>query len=265
MRSKSPWTNASREPVEMSVALAIANRPGFADEVAERCAAEQDLVVVLRSQFRAPPPVRRQRNPVLRRQEPGEQRALDVALQEPRLVLFEQALAVERVGERGEAAARNAGDDVDLVEQAGGAVADHDVGAPQLLEHAVGERRRARAATRERQHDHRIAGEAADVASLRPIAVGAHRRLQRGIDRPRRAADEEPCSDGKHEPMPGDCRQHGVAGRSAGVRARPRPSGICRGAGSRRLSHQCRDAAVPLHSKGFKGASNRCRLIDCGR
>ena len=62
-------------------------------------------------------------------------------------------MGVQRVGERGEAAAGHAGDHVDLVEEPRAPSADLDLGAPQFLEHAERERRRARAAAGEREDD----------------------------------------------------------------------------------------------------------------
>ena len=47
----------------------------------------------------------------------ADELALHVALQEALFVVVEELVAVQAVGQRGEAAARHAGDDIDLVEQ----------------------------------------------------------------------------------------------------------------------------------------------------
>ena len=87
-------------------------------EIAEGGAVEQDLVVQLRRQLGAAPALRREVSPVARTQGARDELALDVALEEALLVIVEQLVAVEAVRQRGEAAARNAGNDVDGVEQA---------------------------------------------------------------------------------------------------------------------------------------------------
>ena len=87
-------------------------------EIAEGGAVEQDFVVQLGRQFGTAPALRRQVSPVARTEGAGDELALDVALQEALLVVVEQLVAVEAVGQRGEAAARHAGDDVDWIEQA---------------------------------------------------------------------------------------------------------------------------------------------------
>src|SRR5262249_56180041 len=68
---------------------------GLVEEVAERRALEQDLVVVVRRELRAPGAAADELPPVEGVQPACEQRALDVALEEPLLVLGEQPLAVD--------------------------------------------------------------------------------------------------------------------------------------------------------------------------
>ena len=82
-------------------------------EIAEGGAVEQDFVVQLRRQFGPTPALRRQVSPVARTEGAGDDLALHVALQEALLVVVEQLVAVEAVGQRREAAAGNAGDDID--------------------------------------------------------------------------------------------------------------------------------------------------------
>ncbi len=123
-------------------------------EVAEGRTVEQDLVVIVGGQFGTAPARRHQVSPVARIEGAREKFALDVALEEALLVVVEQLVAVEAVGERGEAAARHAGDDVDGVKQANlGAVRCNDLGAPQELQNAVGERGGSRAAARKGEDD----------------------------------------------------------------------------------------------------------------
>jgi hypothetical protein len=116
-------------------------------QVGERRAVEQDLVVEVRRQLGATPARGHQRSPVRRGGDAPEQFPLDVALQEAPFVLVEQLVAVQPVGQRGEAAAGNAGDDTHFVESADlpppGRV---DLDLAQRLEHAVRERGGARAA-----------------------------------------------------------------------------------------------------------------------
>ena len=125
-------------------------------QIAEGGAAEQNLVVVVGRQFRTPVAKVQQAAPVARAQGTRHQFALHVALQKARFVLGEQALAVQRIGQRRETAARHARDHIDLVEHPVGVALDHDRRATQLFQHAVRQRGSARAATRERQQHHRI-------------------------------------------------------------------------------------------------------------
>jgi hypothetical protein len=79
---------------------------------------EQDLVVQLGSQFRPAVALGRQRSPVIGTRRAGDKLALDVTLEEALLVIVEQLLAIQAVSQGREAAAGNAGDDIDGVEQA---------------------------------------------------------------------------------------------------------------------------------------------------
>ena len=130
------------------------HRPLAADEIGEGRVVEQDFIVELSGELGTTPVRRRQRSPIEGTQRAGDDIALDVALQEALLVLVEQLLTVETVGQRGEAAAGDAGDDVDRVEQAHlPAPGLLDLGAAKEFEDAVRERGGARAAPRERKDD----------------------------------------------------------------------------------------------------------------
>jgi hypothetical protein len=108
---------------------------------------EQNFVVVVGRDLRAEAP------PVERIQCALDQRTVDVALQEPPLILGEKAFAVERVRKRGEAPARDPGDEIDLVEHPPGPAGYPDLGPAQLLEDAVREGGRPRTTARERQDE----------------------------------------------------------------------------------------------------------------
>src|ERR1022692_3424357 len=115
---------------------------------------EQDLVVKLGRQFGTAPTRRPQGCPVSRVEQTGDQLSLQVTLQKFLLVVCEQLVAVQAVGEGGEASARHAGDDVDLVEQARSvAPRSNDLGAPQKLKDSVRECGGARPAARKRKDD----------------------------------------------------------------------------------------------------------------
>ena len=175
-------------------------RPVAAVEVAERRAAEQVLVVHLGGHLGPAPAFGPQRRPVLRAQEPGQQLALHVALEEPLLVDVEQLVAVQAVRERGEAAARHAGDHVDFVQQAHlHALRIDDLGAPQLLEHAVRERRRAGPASRERQDDEVLLVVVAELPRLEAVAAVAVDFRDGRVDRARGAAGEHDCAEQERE------------------------------------------------------------------
>jgi hypothetical protein len=168
---------------------------GPAREVREGGAVEQDLVVQIRRHLGASPCIGGQGRPVERVERAREEGALDVALQETLLVIAEELVAVQAVGERGEAAARHAGDDVDGVDEANGVALGPDrLGPAQHLEHAVGERRRSRAAPREGEDHQRVA-----LVARRPfrelvdepIAVGLVEPGERRVHRTRRASGQD--------------------------------------------------------------------------
>ena len=113
MMSNMRWLKTKREPVEMSVAdariigpLPRLRSPNVAplNRISSySCAASSER----------PQPSDERSAPVSRTEGAGDDLALHVALQEALLVVVEQLVAVEAVGQRGEAAARHAGDDVD--------------------------------------------------------------------------------------------------------------------------------------------------------
>ena len=93
-------------------------RTPAAAEIGIGRAVEEDLVVQVGRELRAPPVRRRQSCPVTRIEGAGDDLALHVALQEALLVFREQLVAVQAIGQRREAAARDPGDDADGIEQA---------------------------------------------------------------------------------------------------------------------------------------------------
>ncbi len=153
-------------------------------EITERRVVEQDLVVQLGRELGAAPGRSAELAPVGRAERAGDDLALHVALQEALLVIDEQLVAVEAVGQRGEAAARYAGDDVDFVEQAGlVAFRPDDLGVAQELEDAVRKGGGARAAAREREDDQVLLVLVRCLARLEAVA-GPHVGLRdRRIDR----------------------------------------------------------------------------------
>ena len=130
------------------------HRPRAALQIGERCAIEQDLVIEIRGELGAAPVRRAQRPPVNGIQGPADQLALNIALEKALLVFAEQPVAIQAVGQRGEAATGNPGDDIDRVEQPLSlAVAPDHLGVSQRFEDPVRERGGARSAARERQDD----------------------------------------------------------------------------------------------------------------
>jgi hypothetical protein len=118
-------------------------RPGGALEVRVGRTVEQDLVVEIGGELGTAPALRPKRAPVQWVQSALDEVALHVALEETLLEIIEQLLSIEAVGERSEAAARDPGDQVDLVEQAiAFARARRDLDSAQRFEHAVRERGR---------------------------------------------------------------------------------------------------------------------------
>jgi hypothetical protein len=87
IRSKSFRLNAKRAPVEMSVAPANANGPGFLSRSSNVAPLEQDLVVVIGRHVRSPGGPADELVPVERIEGAPHQRALHVALEESLLVL----------------------------------------------------------------------------------------------------------------------------------------------------------------------------------
>jgi hypothetical protein len=141
-------------------------------EIAEGCPVEENLVVHLGRHFRPSPAIGPQRAPVFRAQEPRQQVALDIALQKPPLIFIEQLVAVQSIGERGEAAAGHAGDHVDLVQQPHLlSLARHQLRTPQLLEHAIGEGGGARAASGKGEDDEVLLVVVIELARCKPITA----------------------------------------------------------------------------------------------
>ena len=125
-------------------------------QVRVRRAVEQNLVVEVGRELRSPPAGGSERGPVRGAQRPGDELALDVALEEALLVDVEQLVAVQAVRQGCEASAGDPGDHVDRVEQAdASATLRRALHVAQGLEHAVGERRRAGTTAREGQDDQR--------------------------------------------------------------------------------------------------------------
>jgi hypothetical protein len=178
-------------------------RTRAAIEVAEGRPVEQDLVVEVRREFGAAPVRRRQIAPVRGTESARDDLALDVALEEPLLVFGEELLAIQAVGESGEAAARHAGDHVDGVEQANPLAAwPHRLGAPEEFEHAVRERSRSRATARKGQDHEGFLVPEMLLPRLKRVALIQADFGEPRIDRARRAAGEEnhrrePC-EGRH-------------------------------------------------------------------
>src|SRR4030095_10725693 len=107
-------------------------------QVADRAPPKKNLVVLTRGELGAAVAVTRQPRPVRRIDDSLDQLTLNVALEKALWILVEEPLAVECIRQCREAAARHAGDQVDLVEQRVMVPVDHDRRPPQLLEHAVG-------------------------------------------------------------------------------------------------------------------------------
>ena len=154
MTSNMPWLKTKREPVEMSVADARIIGPLPRLRSPKVAPLNRISSYSWAASSERPQPVDDSSPQYARAQRAGDDLALDVALQEALLVVVEQLVAIQAVGQRGEAAARHAGDDVDCVEQADlVALRPDDLGAPQELQHAVGKRGGARAAAREGEDD----------------------------------------------------------------------------------------------------------------
>jgi hypothetical protein len=152
-------------------------------------------------------------SPIARIQRTRDELALDVALQEALLVIREQFLAIEPVGQRGEASARNAGDDIHFVEQAHLVPARPDDFCPlQKLEDSVRERRRARAAAGECEDDKVFLALEVPLARQKRITRVRVRLRNRGIDRTRGTAAEHyqsNCDQPGWEPWTHPCLDQG--------------------------------------------------------
>ena len=192
------WLKTSREPVEMSVAEARISGP------LPRCRSPKVAPLKRISSYswaassERPQPVDHSLPQLAGIERARDDLALHVALQEALLVVVEQLVAVQAIGQCGEAAARHAGDDVDLVEQAAlVALRPDHLGAPQELEHAVRKGGSARAAAREGEDDQAVL-----VLDLRLVRLEAIAGLRVGlrdrrVDRTAGAAAEQQQGSGK--------------------------------------------------------------------
>jgi hypothetical protein len=91
-------------------------------------------------------------------------------------VLAEQLLAVQAVGQRGEAATGDAGDDVDCIEQAHVlALRSNNLGTAKKLENSVGKGGGARATAREGENDQVFLVPGVRLARLEAVARTAGR------------------------------------------------------------------------------------------
>ena len=138
----------------------------LADQVAEGGLAEQVLLVVRHRGLGAVVAA----EPLQRVEQAAQQGAFDVAPQEPRLEVLEEAVAVEAVVGRGEAAAGDRTDDVDRLQQAALGTLQAHAGVAQFLHHAVGQRGRARAAAGKRHRQRQL---------VRALVQGAVEGFQR--------------------------------------------------------------------------------------
>ena len=125
-------------------------------QIGERRALEQMLVVVLRRELAAVEVERAEAHPVARAEELEGEASLHGAPEEVRLEVAKDAVTVEPVVGRGEAPPGHGGDEVDLVEQPTRPATQDHGGGRELLQHAVGERRRPGAAPGERQDQQQL-------------------------------------------------------------------------------------------------------------
>ena len=117
--------------------------------------------------------------------------ALHIALQEALLVVGEQLVAIEAIGQRREAAARHPGDDADGIEQADlFAIRPDDLGAPKELQDAIGKGGRARSAAGKGENDQRVRVLEMRLPRRETVADVRVGLRDRRIDRPRRATAE---------------------------------------------------------------------------
>ncbi len=191
MMSKMDWVNVKRVPLENVGRRHEDEWAGTAIEVAERRAVEQDLVVQLRRQLGTTPSGGRELRPVRRAERPGDDVALNVALQESLLVVDEQLVPVKPVRERREAAAGDPGDDVDFVEQPYAvALRSDDLGPLQKFENAIRERGCPRAAAGKREHNEVLLVLRVNLPRFKAITAAGIRLRDRGIDGATRTTSE---------------------------------------------------------------------------
>ena len=186
---------------------------GLAVQVAEGRTVEQDLVVQLGRQFGAAPAGGRQLAPVARIEAAGDEFALHVAFQETLFVVAEQLLAIQAVGQCGEAAAGHAGDDVHAIEQAhAAAVGRDDLGASQVLEHPVREGRGACAPAREGQDDQVLLVAGVLLPRLVGVARVSAGLRDRRVDRAAGAASEAEQGDADEHQRPAAGARRSIEG-----------------------------------------------------
>ena len=191
-------------------------------EVRELRAAEQLAVEVIGVDIAAGVLARRQPHPVARIEEHRAlQAARYIARQEAPPEIGEQPVAVQRPVGRSHGAARDGGDEVDLVEQTAraGAVGRPDTVLGELLQHAVRERRCAHAAAREAHHHPQIVGRATRQHRRGAIAVRARRTRERLAEERtrRRAARQQRQRDEAYGSRAGARRFSAAAERACGV------------------------------------------------
>jgi hypothetical protein len=160
-------------------------------EVGERRAVEEYLVIQVGRQFRAAPTRRRQIAPVQRIESAGDDCALHIALEETLLIVGEQLVTIETVGQRREAAAGYPGNHPDAIQKPGlFAIRPDNLGAPEKLEDAVREGSRPRAASGKRQDDQCLVVLEMGLPGRQTVAAMRVGLRDRRIHRPSRATTE---------------------------------------------------------------------------
>ena len=96
--------------------------------------------------------------PVQRIQRFPDQGALNISVEERRLEHLEDFVAVECIGRRGEAAAGDRRNDIDLVQQTPGPAFGFVRGIAQRLQQTIGKRCRARSPAGERHQENDLIG-----------------------------------------------------------------------------------------------------------
>ena len=130
-----------------------------------------------------------QAEPVPRRQRPRQQAPLDVAVEKGLGEIVEEGVAEERVVGRGEAAAGDRGDDVDVLQQRSPAGAVRHLA--QAFHHAEREGGGPGAAAREGDDDEEVVAVVAVGREIRiPIPDGGVLAVQLGVDRRHRLVVE---------------------------------------------------------------------------